>query len=67
MRLSVGLSRGDGEGAAGWCREQSRLGSRDRKGSLGIVSPRLWEGLRGLRLKERGEDTLGVLSPSGVG
>ena len=43
------------------------MGPRDRKGSLGIVSPRLWEDLRGWRLKDRGEHTLGVLSPSGVG
>ena len=34
------------------------------KGSLGIASPRFWEGLHGWRLKERIEDTLGVLPPS---
>ena len=54
----VRLQLADLEKRAGWTHVI------DRKGNLGIVSPRLWEGLGGWRLKEWGEDTLRVLSPS---
>ena len=54
----VRLQLADLEKRAGW------IHVIDRKGSIGILSLRLWEGPRGWRLKEWGEDTPRLLSPS---